>query len=403
VAGNRDLTLNDLVQGLRSQGTVESSGEFTLNAERAEEKLKAFQLQNPYFYVLKLIQAAVTSGADRIDVSYDPSKVRLKHNGVPPTRNQLDDLLTYLFLSKSDGEDPELRPLRHLAGGLNSAVACQARSLTIECVREGERYAKTWGAGEYRMERRGTAEGRSLQFTLHRESDGSGESQKHRLRVPIWELLRGSRVSLDKEAAAVWDRCLFCPVPILLNGKSMNRDRFGEPRYPGYNGEPKSTTTVPLIHRVMDSRSYETRYCHRRHLLSCRVYPSGPVGHLKAPLELHSMLMSNASPLRSDRYCSALVGIEAALGPPRLNYVEDGVLLAQRSPLKVPAGVVAVIATRPNLKSDLSGFQLIEDAAFEEQMEWLLVEAGQLHKGILESPLVPAQLKSKAQRGSARS
>ena len=55
-----------LIADLRADGEVISAGEFTLDREKAREKLRHFQLADPRRYVLELVQAAVLKGAERI-------------------------------------------------------------------------------------------------------------------------------------------------------------------------------------------------------------------------------------------------------------------------------------------------------------------------------------------------
>ena len=56
------LTLDDFLQGLGAEGRRDSTGHFTMDLAKAAEKLRQFQLPDPYFYCLKWLQAAV---ADR--------------------------------------------------------------------------------------------------------------------------------------------------------------------------------------------------------------------------------------------------------------------------------------------------------------------------------------------------
>ncbi|MCA9791169.1 MAG: hypothetical protein KC910_05215 [Candidatus Eremiobacteraeota bacterium] len=55
--------LEQLLQARRAEGAFDSSGDFTIELSRARAKLARFQLADPDYFVLKLLQAAVAGGA----------------------------------------------------------------------------------------------------------------------------------------------------------------------------------------------------------------------------------------------------------------------------------------------------------------------------------------------------
>ena len=68
-------SVDDLISDLRNEGEVVSEGRFTLDRDKAREKMRQFQLADPRAYVLELVQAAVLKGAAEIafDIDADDS------------------------------------------------------------------------------------------------------------------------------------------------------------------------------------------------------------------------------------------------------------------------------------------------------------------------------------------
>lgn len=61
--------LDDFLKDQRDDGTLESSGAFTLAWEQAREKMRQFMLPSGAHYVLKLVQVATMSGAPQVNFS----------------------------------------------------------------------------------------------------------------------------------------------------------------------------------------------------------------------------------------------------------------------------------------------------------------------------------------------
>lgn len=61
----------------QESGFLDSSGEFTISTHKALEKLAQFQLPNPAYWILKVLQAAVCARASQISVSLDRWLIKL--------------------------------------------------------------------------------------------------------------------------------------------------------------------------------------------------------------------------------------------------------------------------------------------------------------------------------------
>lgn len=130
--------MSELLEQLRGAGTLEARGRFTLDADKAREKLRQFQLADPHRYVLLLVEAMSLAGATKLEFAIDADDVRLRCICRPFGFEQLADLYASLFITI----DPELderarahlRGLQQLAFALNSAMALNPRFIRVESV-----------------------------------------------------------------------------------------------------------------------------------------------------------------------------------------------------------------------------------------------------------------------------
>ena len=109
--------LEKFLSSQRSEGQVESEGEFTIALEKARQKLQQYQLADSSFYLLKVFQAAVHAGAETIYIRLTRKDVYLWFE-VPERPYPLDQTMASL------GNVLGMKPsgLRHLALGLNASL-----------------------------------------------------------------------------------------------------------------------------------------------------------------------------------------------------------------------------------------------------------------------------------------
>ncbi len=118
--------LGRLIDELRAGGELDSRGEFTLDRDRAREKMRQFQLADPRSYVLELVQAAVLAGAGEARFEIDADDMRMSFDGRPFTARDFEELYSSMFTRRSS------LARRQLALGLNSAMALDPRVLRVE-------------------------------------------------------------------------------------------------------------------------------------------------------------------------------------------------------------------------------------------------------------------------------
>ena len=118
-----------LLAQLRGNSQHTASGTFTLDRERAREKMRQFQLADPHRWIVLLVRAAVLRGATRVRVSVDASSVIVELDGPPLARSDFEELYASMFASS---RAPEIQARRDLALAFNAAMALAPEVLRVE-------------------------------------------------------------------------------------------------------------------------------------------------------------------------------------------------------------------------------------------------------------------------------
>ena len=111
--------MKDLDSFLKEQevGAIDSTGEFTIAADKALEKLAHSQLPDPSYWVLKVVQAATCLGADQLEVKVGRRVSVLKmHVPAEISVIQLQKGLDSITTLPEPGPDHLVTALRALGG-----------------------------------------------------------------------------------------------------------------------------------------------------------------------------------------------------------------------------------------------------------------------------------------------
>ncbi len=367
----RAIELSDLLKELHSEGSLESQGKFSLDVSKAQDKLREFQLENKYDYSLKLVQAAVSAGATAVHVEVNNQRARFRFDGRYFKPQELADLFYYLVESQ---ERPQTRHLRYLASAVNSAVAVGARQISLDCWNGKEGFRHVFNAEGRSQVPLGRQSEKTpfTEFGLTRSVIDVAKGWWHTGNCDVWDLLTRSRNTMEKEQASIFDRCLYCPIPIKLNGKMLNRFSFGEPRYPGYEiaNDPRPGETVPPWWVRFGNNDYSGTVVHRYHHLIERYIPAGEdcLSPIVAPPLSHASIVDGYTPGLG---CDAILAIQAALHEQSsLAIVEDGIILSEVHVAMGTPGLVALVSSH-GLHKDLSGFKITTDAVYHTRMQVL--------------------------------
>ena len=202
------MSTEDLIAALQGGGRVDSEGSFTLNRDKAREKLRTFQVAEPQKYVLHLVALATLKKATAVHVRCDSDDVVIQFDGLPITAADLDDLYSSSF---SAARTDEQRARQQLAVGLHAALALNPRWVRV-----------TSGEGEAAVSmvaRHGAAD--EIGGALKGAPTGTQIHVKSRFRpglvVRFVQQLRGALA----EMTWLRERCRFSAVPIAVNGEPI--------------------------------------------------------------------------------------------------------------------------------------------------------------------------------------
>lgn len=124
-----DERLDDYLEGLRSEGWVDSAGAFTIDPARALDKLRLYRLPGPAHYVLCWVRAAVWSEAAAAVVYVGPGETRMAFSGHPIGSEELKMLNVFLLDAQ---QSPQHRRLRQLAQGIQGFFQGGGRFVEIQ-------------------------------------------------------------------------------------------------------------------------------------------------------------------------------------------------------------------------------------------------------------------------------
>lgn len=278
--------------------------------------------------MLRLVRAGVLAGSARIEVQTSLEHTRVWFDGrVSP--EELERLLDHLVGAG---------PVHELAVAAAAALATRPFSLVVE-VSDGVRGARRENDEftHFPGGRPGTL------FDLRRKRQGN------------W--LRELFTAFSPEAEVLARRCAFCPVPLRVNRRWLNRPQdFGSPRI-GF--------LTPPEHLVVEARYAQ---------------PGPNLVALPVP--------SQASRCWGGEH--RLVGCALGLCHGRPTYfrpeqwnsflfVHGGVAL-YREELPVDGGPLLGILSTEGLTLDLSGDRVVKDASYANRVEWLRAHAAWLRR-----------------------
>jgi hypothetical protein len=206
--------VSELLAELAAAGRVEAHGAFTIDSEKAREKLRHYQLADPHRYVLLLVEAAILLGADKLEFEIDSDDVHLRFAGAVLEHAQLENIYASLFTTPehvailSPERQQHLRGLQQLAFALNSAMALNPR------------FARVVSVGP---------DGRGSELELHpAEPDaltrvegqppGNHIHVKDRFRIGLVVQFLRSIDGRIAEAVLLREHCRWSRTPVFING-----------------------------------------------------------------------------------------------------------------------------------------------------------------------------------------
>lgn len=120
--------LEGLLGELSSEGTHHSEGRFTLDMDKAEQKLDQYRLPSPYHYVVALVASATAAGAETIRVNREISECLITFDGKAYGFEETASLFRSIQLGVTSSD----RRLKSLATAVHAARTMPLVSLSLE-------------------------------------------------------------------------------------------------------------------------------------------------------------------------------------------------------------------------------------------------------------------------------
>ncbi|MFN8607605.1 MAG: hypothetical protein U0931_08740 [Vulcanimicrobiota bacterium] len=219
------LEVEDLLSQLTAEGQLQSSGAFTVDLSRAKDKLARFQFEDPFYYILKLVQAAVAGGGQEFSVSSGTADVAVAFLGLGFSRVQMENLFYSLV-----GESESPPALRHFAMGINAAVSTRASEIMVQTFDGRTGVEVHWTKqGQRSVAWAPTQQVAQTRFLMKRTAaDVLSDLGAKLASRDVFSMFSGDRKGMDREQALIYDHCAFCPMPISINGRPCPGYDLGE-------------------------------------------------------------------------------------------------------------------------------------------------------------------------------
>lgn len=190
---------------LIGEGVVDSRGSFSVDVDKANEKIERFRLADPLGYVLELVQAARLAGATRVDVVIGARDLVMRCNGRAFSATDLKDLEAAILVT-----NPDDHPARQqLALGVSASRALDPRFVRV---RSGG-HALTLDDEGTRLEADGTELGADVVTEV-------AVQESFRLGHFV-DFVRGA-FGKQREEHLLHDRCRYARFDVVVNGVSVS-------------------------------------------------------------------------------------------------------------------------------------------------------------------------------------
>ena len=339
------MDIEEYLSAQRESGRVDSEGIFTVALEKARQKLGQFQLEDPSFYLLKVVQAAVQAGTSRIDLRQTRGKLALWFDSFSSLGG-----LGALLAALHNPLEAEPGPGRSLAIAFNSAVFSSPLQVSLAW----------WGPDESGAL---LAVGEEVSSTSA-PSRPSGFSDRPYLHVfsvskakPGW-----FQSATGPEHDALVEACSYCSVPIGIDGRRLPARRLPSPLLSPW---PVLTEPFNLVERLEPISDGPLRF----EVPGAYMRRRGRNGWLRISRSTAPFSVQPLEPLSAvgaAMSCANGYALPVGLsGADRIHLVRHGVKVDTILVNPDGAGACAVMSA-DHLEYDLSGFGAIRNAEYDE-------------------------------------
>lgn len=247
-----------------SAGTKDSTGAFTIAADKALSKLAAFQLPRPAAWLLKMVQAGVAAGASSIAVSQSAKSSRIVyHGGDFGGLKELVGLITDPHAMVTPTQQHLLIGLRAVALGRKRPV------LLVEETADGHLSSAFWNHGSVSPLR---VDGRTLALPGRRRAEASLSIHVADTSLTAGNTLKrekGIKRTVAEEYRELMTNAVVCPIPLTVDGRAVNHFGLGDASFHrsplvfgGVPAEEREPPSVPLSASLVPEGVEQGNYRH---------------------------------------------------------------------------------------------------------------------------------------------
>lgn len=213
------------IEALQQEGRWVSSGNFSLDSQRARSILGNYALPEKAMYALKLVQWAVAAGASLVELGIQGQRVWCRHDGEACSPERLEALLSFSVA-------PQSRCERHLQVALATLLTLNPQEIVLV---DGQ--LTVTGARIQRF----SAAARSVYGLLTMDIGIN----------TLWDLFSHAGRS---EVALLRTHCEGGSVPVWVNGFCVNRPSFGLASWA--TRRPDGSTDLAMAERQQIRKGY---------------------------------------------------------------------------------------------------------------------------------------------------
>jgi hypothetical protein len=333
------MGLDEQLHRLQREASLDSKGQFSIETQRALRLMCESSLPNRELYLLSLIQSAIASGANRVDVKIIPSSLRIR------------------FTSRIQSSPEDLRQVLAMASGFKgpSHLMHFARGLALG-LGGGYSFEYCCPSGHLRVD--------GLSFKVFPGRPGSSYIKASWKEVSIFT--RGLDLVRDQlgigtrslELSLLEKLCGHSAEQLVVNGFALRADFGGPPKFVG--GKP-NPDFIFLQAAILGKQQPGCLYCPIKDVLR-----SDETKRYRVEDDWKEVKVGFEGDSAS---CIARVGLRLGLEPlGRVTLVKDGVIVEQFEHDFGVKGVEALVACN-GLRMDLSGLRAVRDSSFARMLD----------------------------------
>jgi hypothetical protein len=205
VPNDNSELLDSFLAAQQSEGRYFDTASFTIDSVKALHKLSLHQLPDSGLWLVKLVQAAVASGADSVAVTFERKKVTARF--LPRQAWQADEVLEVVL----SGALPQDRALMHLVTAIRGSSASISEAVAWSC---GAARVEL-GQGSCQV----VAQPEQSEFQLVATRPARSRSLSKTLASSVTDLVKQT----VEEHDALRGHCWVCPIPITIDGCALPR------------------------------------------------------------------------------------------------------------------------------------------------------------------------------------